>query len=200
MIEDEHGLRSLIQRCNLGDRQAWEEFYTNYFGLVSSVARRYMSQPGDVDDLIQEVFLTLFKALKNYDPSRSIEAYILEIARRVRIGQYRKVSAAKRAGNPVAINILNKDWDKGFMATGYSEEDQEHALIKEQEKKLLRRALEEISENCRNLLALRYDRALTYKEIADILNTKEVTLRSQLQRCLATLSKNYSKLAVPGGR
>ena len=59
-----------------------------------------------------------------------------------------------------------------------TDENQEHSLIKEQEKSLLRKALEGISENCRDLLALRYDQALSYKQIADILNVKEVTLRS----------------------
>jgi len=200
LAEAEHGLQSLIERCNRGDKQAWEEFYTMYFGLVSSVAKRYSSQANDAEDIIQEVFVSLFRTLKRYDPTRSIEAYILEIARRVRIGQHRKATATKRAGNPVPLGVHGNDSEREFMAMTSTDEDQEHSLIKAQEKSLLRKAMESISENCRDLLALRYNRALSYKEIADILNVKEVTLRSRLQRCLASLSKHYSKLALPGGR
>jgi RNA polymerase sigma factor (sigma-70 family) len=194
LAEAEHGLHSLIERCNQGDKQAWEEFYATYFGLVSSVAKGYSSQANDAEDIIQEVFVNLFGALKRYDPTRSIEAYILEIARRVRIGRYRRASTAKRAGNPVPLDVHGNESEGEFIAMTSTDDDQEHSLINEQEKSLLRKALEAISENCRDLLALRYDRALSYKEIADILNVKEVTLRSRLQRCLAALSASYSRL------
>ena len=199
MAVAEHGLDSLVQRCNRGDKQAWEEFYATYFGLVSSVAKRYSSQANDAEDIIQEVFVNLFKALKQYDPGRPIETYILEIARRVRIGRYRKASAAKRAGNPVPIDFWGSDSERGFIAVASADENQEDSLIRAQEKSLLRKALNGISQNCRDLLALRYDRALSYKQIADMLRVKEVTLRSQSQRCLASLSKSYSKLALSGG-
>jgi RNA polymerase sigma-70 factor, ECF subfamily len=195
----EHGLDSLVQRCNRGDKQAWEEFYTTYFGLVSSVAKRYSSQANDAEDIIQEVFVNLFKALRQYDPARPIETYILEIARRVRIGRYRKASAMKRAGNPVPVDLTGCDSERGFIAVASADENQEDSLIKAQEKGLLRKALNGISQNCRDLLALRYDQALSYKQIAEMLKVKEVTLRSQLQRCLASLSKSYSKLALLGG-
>ena len=194
MAEADHGLRSLIQRCNRGDKQAWEEFYRTYFGLISSVAKRYSSQANEAEDIVQEVFINLFRALKQYDPARPIETYILEIARRVRIGRYRRASAGKRAGNPVSLDVVASDAG-GFIAVASTNQNQEDSLIRAQEKILLRKALNGISENCRDLLALRYDRALSYKEIADILRVKEVTLRSQLQRCLASLSKSYSKLA-----
>jgi RNA polymerase sigma-70 factor (ECF subfamily) len=198
LAEAEHGLQSLIERCNRGDKQAWEEFYSTYFALVSSVAKRYSSQANDAEDVIQEVFVSLFEALKRYDPTRSIEAYILEIARRVRIGRYRKASAAKRAGNPIPLDLHGVAPEREFIAMTAADENQENSLIKAQERSLLRKALEAISENCRELLALRYDRALSYKEIAEIYNIKEVTLRSQVQRCLASLSASYSNLTDGG--
>ena len=109
-------------------------FTRAYFGLVSSVARRYSSQANDAEDIIQEVFVSLFTALKRYDPARSIEAYILEIARRVRIGRYRKASAAKRAGNPVPLDVHDCDSERGFIAMTSADEDQESSLIRPKRK------------------------------------------------------------------
>ena len=134
MAVAEHGLDSLVQRCNRGDKQAWEEFYTTYFGLVSSVAKRYSSQANDAEDIIQEVFVNLFKALKQYDSSRPIETYILEIARRVRIGRYRKASTMKRAGNPVPVDFWGSDSERGFIAVASADENQEDSLIKSRRK------------------------------------------------------------------
>ena len=84
-------------------------------------------------------FVNLFKALKQYDPGRPIETYILEIARRVRIGRYRKASAVKRAGNPVPVDFWGSDSERGFIAVASADENQEDSLIRAQEKGLLKK-------------------------------------------------------------
>jgi RNA polymerase sigma-70 factor (ECF subfamily) len=194
-------LENLVERCNSGDGSAWDEFYARYHPLVSSVARRLCSrEPEDVEDTIQEVFINLFRALQQYDPSRSLEAYIVEIARRVRISRYRMQSAAKRGG---AKRVLTPPHSselsvRGSISVAATEKDQESALIRAQETRFLRKALTSISDRCRNLLAMRYDQDLSYKEMAAILGEKEGTLRVQVQRCLSSLSRRYEDLAVHG--
>jgi RNA polymerase sigma factor (sigma-70 family) len=146
--------------------------------------------------MFQEVFISLFQALKTYDPARSMEAYILEIIRRVRISRYRKESATKRGGANAHITPLNMHDEtdqKGYVAVASPRDNQETSLIKAQESRLLRRALDAISEQCRKLLALRYEQGLRFNEISVRLGIKEVTLRSQVQRCLSSLSKHYEE-------
>jgi hypothetical protein len=66
----ENDFRSLIERCNCGDREAWAQFYALCLPLVSLAVRRSAySDPEDTEDTIQEVFIQLFKALRVYDPS-----------------------------------------------------------------------------------------------------------------------------------
>jgi RNA polymerase sigma-70 factor, ECF subfamily len=194
-------IRFLVERCNKGDRRAWDEFYGKYLGLVSvAVRKHYLRGSQDAEDTIQEVFIGLFKALKQYDPARSIEAYILEIVRRVRISRYRQVSALKRGGNnpgPGSLQPHDNLGEGGYFAVASHEEDPEMSLIKAQERRLLRAALENLDEKCRELLGLRYDGGYSYKEIADLLGAKEVTLRSQVQRCLSALGQSYSRLDRP---
>jgi len=198
---DRGSLGDLVQRCNRGDRGAWEEFYSRYFPLVSRVARRCASTgPEDVEDTIQEVFINLFKALHQYDPSRSIEAYIVEIARRVRVSRYRKESAVKRGGSGRMLTSLDSpDFNvRGCLSMLTAGDDQESALSRAQETRLLRRALAGISESCRELLAMRYDQDLSYKEMAATLGEKEGTLRVRVQRCMSSLSRRYADLTFQG--
>ena len=198
MFNAPDSIRSLVDRCNKGDRRAWEEFYAKYFGLVSAAVRKHCARgPQEAEDTIQEVFINLFRALKQYDSARSIEAYILQIVRRVRISRYRQVSALKRGGsNPGVESLQTHDvsGEGGYFAVASAEENPEVSLIKAQEKRLLRAALESLDETCRELLGLRYDGGYSYKEIADMLCAKEVTLRSQVQRCLSALGRNYLRL------
>jgi len=189
----------LVARCNLGDEKAWEEFYARYSGMISAAVRKMSRlEPDETEDTIQEVFLHLFKALEHYDPERSLEAYILEIARRVRISRYRHTSAARRGGtNPrhSPINAHDSHDCEQYVSVADPGEDQETLLIRAEETRFLRQAINVISKECQKLLGLRYDRGLSYKEIGVILNEKEASLRVRVQRCLASLGRNYSRLS-----
>jgi len=197
--ERDYDPRELIERCNRGDRQAWEEFYSRYFAMISRVARKYCSGgPDEAEEIVQDVFVNLFKALRQFDPAKSVEAYILEITRRVRITRYRKSTALKRGGkDSVHIPLSAHDGDRegGYVSVRSPNRDQEKSLIKAEQAHLLRKALKGVSESCRKLLGLRYDRGLSYKEIASILGVKEGALRVRVQRCLSSLGDKYSGLA-----
>lgn len=195
-----HYPRSLVDRCNQGDRSAWEEFYAMYLPLVRcAVARSFRSMPEEIEDGIQETFIHIFSALNQYDPARPIETYIVEIARRAGISRFRNVSALKRGGlNPGRVSIDGHDSgsEAGYVALAAQTESQEEALMREEDTRLVRRALEMLSEACRKLLAMRYDRELAYKDIAGELNVKEGTLRVRVQRCLSALASFYTEVSL----
>ncbi len=195
----ENDFRSLIERCNRGDREAWVQFYSLCFPLVSLAVRRTAySDPEDTEDTIQEVFIHLFKALRAYDPSRSLHAYVLEIARRVAIGRLRNLSAAKRGGlNPGLKRVNAHDCHDGeeTVSVESPHANQEILLMRAQEGHFLRKALGHITEKCRHLLSLRYEQELSYQEIAQATGVKEPTLRVRVQRCLSALGERYSELS-----
>jgi RNA polymerase sigma-70 factor, ECF subfamily len=164
-----------------------------------AVARLFRSRPEEIEDVVQDVFVHLFRALQQYDSSRSMEAYILEIARRVGISRFRHNSAIKRGGlNPgrVSIDAHESENEAGWVFLAAQAETQEEALIRAQDKNLLRRALRRLSESCRKLLALRYDGGLSYGDIAVELNVKEGTLRVRVQRCLSSLAVAYAEVSL----
>ncbi|MFH1117519.1 MAG: sigma-70 family RNA polymerase sigma factor [Pseudomonadota bacterium] len=202
MSESPDTLGSLILRCNRGERLAWEEFYGRYSGLVSRAVKRLgAGDPNETEDLVQEVFIHLFSALRKYDRTRPIETYILEIARRVRISRYRKNTAAKRGGGVGGMMPLDAHdgGEGGFVMIPSRENDPEEALIGAQQTGLMRRAVKTLTENCRKLLAMRYDKGLSFREISEALDVREGTLRVRVQRCLSSLARSYGELAAEEG-
>ncbi len=195
-------VEGLVRRINQGDRLAWNEFYARYFRMILCAVKKYVRPGSDEEaDLVQEVFISLLSALKAYDPSRPLEAYILEIARRVRITRHRKEAAVKRGGgNPTPLPLNTHDWsqDQDCLTVASDLDDPEVSFIKAQERHLLRKASDLLSAGCRELLELRYDEGLPYQEIARQLEVKEGTLRVRLQRCLSSLGRIYSGLAREG--
>jgi RNA polymerase sigma-70 factor, ECF subfamily len=192
--------KDLVERCNRGERQAWAELHARYVGLITaSVGRGNPGAPHDVEDVVQEVFLNLVKALRQYDPARPLEVYILEIARRVRISRYRQFSAQKRGAfsrETRPLDAHDGGDEGGYISVASPEDNQESALMKAQETRMLRKALAALSESCRHLLGLRYDQGLSYKEISAVLGEKESSLRVKAQRCLSGLSKQYSSVSM----
>jgi RNA polymerase sigma-70 factor (ECF subfamily) len=187
----------LIERCNRGDSYAWEELYQKSLPLVRLAVRRFVPRE-DAEDLVQETFIQLFKALKHYDSARPLEAYIMEIARRVAIGHYRKASAVKRGGKNPTVRMKEFDdaRERGCISIAAPAENPESRLIDAEEIALLRKAYLALSDACKTLLGLRYDRGLSYQEIGDILNIKEPTLRVQAARCLSTLARLFAEAGL----
>lgn len=195
---------ALVARCNKGEQRAWEEFYSRYHAMISAAVRRlWGAVEDDTEDIVQEVFLNLFKALRNYDPMRPLEAYILEIARRAKISHLRSRTAVKRGGlNPGHRRVDVHDCSAegpGTVQLASEQTDQEQRLMEAEEARLLRKALQALSESCRKLLAHRFEQGLSYREIAETLDEKEVTLRVRLQRCLSALARHYSGMAPEEG-
>ncbi len=190
----------LVKRCNAGDESAWVELHSKYAPLIKRMVGKYSgSQLYEVEDMVNEVFEKLVTALRSYDPCRPLEGYIVEIARRTRIDFLRRSTATKRAaaGNPgPLVDTHDHSGEKGYVQTVSNESDQESSIIREQGKSYLKEALLKLSSACRELLSMRYQEELSYREISITLSVKETTLRVRAQRCLWQLGKIYKDMTL----
>lgn len=188
-------LRHLVERCNRCEPAAQDEFYARYYGMVSVAARKlWKRNPADVDDIVQEIFLQLFKALHSYDPTRPLEPYILTITRRVVVSGIREETTEKRGGKNPTVPLPDEGDPPGLDPALRAEQPLE-MMIKAQESRVLRKALDKLPENCRKVIHLRYYEGLSYSEMSSVLGQGEATLRSQAKRCLSSLGTIYSKLS-----
>jgi RNA polymerase sigma-70 factor (ECF subfamily) len=84
---------SVLPRIAAGDPAAAADCIARYGGLVWALARRFLGNPSDAEDAVQDVFIELWKNASRYDPARSSEpTYITMIARR------RLIDRKRRAG------------------------------------------------------------------------------------------------------
>ena len=83
---------SILERIASGDRAAVSACIDTYSGLVWSLARRFLSNPADAEDAVQEIFLELWEKADRYDRSVAAEStFIAMIARRRLIDRRRKL-------------------------------------------------------------------------------------------------------------
>jgi RNA polymerase sigma-70 factor, ECF subfamily len=85
-IDDETLARGLIE----GHRQAQREVWRRYAPMVRRILRRALGPSHDVDDLMQEAFLSLFEAGGRLREPRALKAYVIAISSRTARGELRK--------------------------------------------------------------------------------------------------------------
>ncbi|MEV0201990.1 sigma-70 family RNA polymerase sigma factor [Nonomuraea sp. NPDC050691] len=139
--------------------------------LVRSYLRRLIP-PGEIDDLTQVVFIEVWRSRHRYDPARSLEAWVLGIARKRAVDHLR----ARRPTVPLEA--------AGEPAGDDGRDDSEGIARRD----LVRRALSELPDVQREAIALAYYGDLSQREISERLRVPLGTVKARTARGLHRLS------------
>ena len=82
---------SLIEQCLSGDQAAWEAIVRQNWRKVFNVAYKFVGKHDEAEDLTQDIFLKIFKALKTFDRRANFQTWIISISRNLCIDHYRSV-------------------------------------------------------------------------------------------------------------
>jgi RNA polymerase sigma-70 factor (ECF subfamily) len=82
LTADDARRSALMAAAQAGDKTAYETVLRECVPLIRAIARRQGVSAGHVDDVVQEVLLTIHRARQTYDPNRSFTAWLRVIAER----------------------------------------------------------------------------------------------------------------------
>src|SRR5882672_4942747 len=82
---------SLIEQCLSGDQAAWETIVRQNWRKIFNVAYKFVGKHDEAEDLTQDIFLKIFKALKTFDRRANFQTWIISISRNLCIDHYRSV-------------------------------------------------------------------------------------------------------------
>ena len=82
---------SLIEQCLSGDQAAWDAIVRQNWRKVFNVAYKFVGKHDEAEDLTQDIFLKIFKALKTFDRRANFQTWIISISRNLCIDHYRSV-------------------------------------------------------------------------------------------------------------
>jgi RNA polymerase sigma-70 factor (ECF subfamily) len=159
-----------------GDAEAFGELYERYAQTVYRFFSAHLNDRMDAEDLTEEVFLRVWRTLSNYNKQGvPLLAYFFRIARNALIDFYRRTS---RSGNQMSLEaqpVIDNRPDPGDAAL---------ARMEHQE---IRRMLDQLSEDYRNVLVLRFLSELSAGETAHVMGRSEGAVRILQHRALAAL-------------
>lgn len=167
---------SLIQQIATQNRDAFSQFYNRYSSLVYSLALRMLRAQSDAEDLLQEVFMQVWRQAANYSRERGTpEAWLINIARSRAIDKLRSIRRMEKSF------VLTDD-----PAKAESGDNVESSASASESRLTMNSALATLPEAQRRVLELAYFDGLSQTEIADKLKeplgTVKTRMRSGIQR------------------
>jgi RNA polymerase sigma-70 factor, ECF subfamily len=182
--------RELIERCLNQDEAAWEQIVQRYKRKVFGIAYKFTGRFDEAEDLTQEVFFKVYKALDSYKREQDFSWWLVSISRNACIDYYRSVKRERKVMSGDLTDLRN------FRFQGLSPQGNLEAA---ERSKALRKSLSELPDDLRVVLILRDLKGLSYREIADQLNLAEGTVKSRIHRGRAELAAKIKGISVIEG-
>ena len=165
---------ALVTAIRSGDQGAMAALYDRYSSIVYSVALRVLQDTGAAEDVLQDIFMQLWRRPEAFDASRgNMSAWLAVIARHRAIDSLRR----RRPENDIEDVVVSVEPD---MA---SEADRVRAMGK------VRDALGAMAPPQRSALEMAYFEGLTHTEIAEKTGEPLGTIKTRIRTGLLSLRK-----------
>lgn len=174
---------TLVERCLGGDDSAWEALVRLHTRRVYGLCYRFTGRDSEAQDLTQDVFLRVFRALGGFRSSEgSFATWLTRLTRNLLIDHYRR-TRHERATDSIEDQLPRVE--EGFISVNRPDA----ALAGREASDLLQGALARLSPELRETIILRDLQEMEYREIAEILGIPEGTVKSRLNRGRAELAR-----------
>ncbi len=166
-------------RVQGGDSDAFGILVERFERKLMRYARKFLRDPDDAKDIVQEVFIKAYENIQSFDAARRFSPWIYRIAHNEFVNAIKK-----RARGP----LFGIDLDVVFPHLTADETADDVALERDTQK-ILEDSLDELDPKYREPLVLYYFEGLSYKDMADILHIPMSTVGVRLARGKAMLQK-----------
>jgi RNA polymerase sigma-70 factor (ECF subfamily) len=186
----------LMARFLAGELPAFEVLLVRHRRGIYQFIYRFVGNPAQAEDLMQDVFTRLFTAAGSFERRSRFTTWIYTIARNVCIDFLRKrkhrntvsLDQPKNSGDEPTSNLLER-----LKCDDRDPEDETHGR---ELRAVILRALEAISLEQREVFLLREEAGLPFEEIARIVDAPLNTVKSRMRYALQNLRAGLSAQGV----
>lgn len=167
-----------------GDEAALRTLFERHMRPIHGFLLRFTGSAQDADDLVQETFIKAWRHLRKVDPARGFRTWLFSIARRSAIDLLRK----RRS---VPFSAFD-DQDGGNALLDSLEDDADlpdEVLVRKDAADLLRAGLDKLPVRFREVIVLRHEGELNFREMAEALGEPLNTVKSRYRRAFFALKK-----------
>ncbi len=145
----------LINRCKLGDREAFSKLMRNYKDKLYGYIFRFTYNKPASDDILQEVLIKIWKGFRKYDEKQKFSSWVFTIAHNAIIDQLKTKRKYELLENLEEFQSV-------------SGSDPHESFIEDETAQMIERVIYTLPEKQREVFVLRKNSGMTFKEIAEL--------------------------------
>lgn len=170
----------LIRKCQQKSRRAFEELYKKFSPFVYGICLRYAKDRDEAQDILQDCFIKVMERIGEFKFQGSFEGWL------------------QRMAVNESLNHLKLMWNSvQEIADDDTTEDESADIVSDMSAKELVEAISKLPDGYRTIFNMYVVEGYQHNEIAEILNIKEATSRSQLKKAreqlILIISNDYKK-------
>jgi len=182
----------LIVKAQRGDEIAFEQLVYNYDRAVLSIAMRFVRDSDEAKDIYQEVFIRVYRSLKNFEFRSEFSTWIFRITTNVCLTHQSKKKDQIMVSLQEDLDEDDPDYKKFEIVS--EEKSPEEETYANDLRFLIGDAVESLSAKQRITFVLKHYEGYKIREIAEMLNCKEGTVKKYLFDAVNNLRKKLKPL------
>jgi RNA polymerase sigma-70 factor (ECF subfamily) len=192
---------ALFERLRVGDAEALEPLMERFANRVYRVANGICGSAADAEEVVQDVFLTVFRKAASFEGRAALGTWLYRIAVNTALNKRR----GKRAEVEEPLEDLlptykedgHRQGDRSFLLADWSSLPDE-TLLSREGREVVRAAVDRLPQHYRAVLLLRDVEELSSEEAAEILGETVASVKSRLHRARMALRELLTQTYASG--
>ncbi len=180
--------RSLVERCQKGDKNAFGILYSHYYRRIYFTCYKVLGNVQDAEDAAQETFARAWRALPSFGGDRRFYPWLSVIASNLCIGNLRKRSRS------TAVDEIERLVSVRMQDTNDAVED---SVMSGVERGIATRAFSMLRKRHQRILEMREHLGWSYQQIAEYEGIGIEAVQTLLWRARQALRRQFSELSAP---
>jgi RNA polymerase sigma-70 factor (ECF subfamily) len=192
---EQQATNELVRTCIAGDPQAWQQLVVSQHRRIYAICYRFTGSSSDAEDLTQDVFLKLYNNLASFDTLKgSFQTWITTLTRNLLVDHFRRSRLDRASDSLDAPQGTEEDGPSMAERLADPSPSQEHHVAGLELKVKIQAALKQLSPELREAVILRDLEDMDYKEIAQVLQIPEGTVKSRISRGRGELARLLQRI------
>lgn len=191
--------RNLLVRFQQGDPEAFEILWARYNGPIFNFIYRMVGSNADAEELAQETWVRVLRAVDRYEPRAKVLTWVLQIARNLCLDHFKKMALRQHQSLQIETGDGEGGSTLGDLLPDHDAVAPIDPLLASESSERLQAAIARLSDKKRESLVLRIYHELPYDEISRIVEAPAGTVKYRVHEAIGELRTMLQKSANEEG-